>query len=54
MPIVAQIVGLLAVALILWSYQQKKRKNIIIFNVISRCLYILQLSSFGRVFGSGS
>ena len=39
---VAFIVGLVAVTLYLLGYQQKKRKQIIIFNVTSRVLYILQ------------
>ena len=41
MNMIPQIIGLLAVATFLFSYQQKKRKNIILFNTISRCLYIL-------------
>ena len=40
MKLLPQIIGLLAVAMFLLSYQQKKRTNIILFNVISRCLYI--------------
>lgn len=49
MLIFAQIIGLLAVALFLISYQQKKRKRIIACNAMSRILYILQyvmLSAF--------
>lgn len=42
MELIPQIIGLLAVASFLLSYQQKKRSNIILLNVISRCLYILQ------------
>ncbi len=54
MKILPQIIGVLAVVTFLLSYQQKKRKNIILFNFISRCLYILQyllLSAFsGAIF----
>jgi len=45
----AFITGLAAVIFYLLGYQQKKRKNIILFNVISRILYIIQyilLSAF--------
>jgi hypothetical protein len=50
--IIPQIIGLLAVATFLLSYQQKKRKNIILFNVISRCLYILQYLLLGAFAGA--
>jgi len=46
------IIGLLAVATFLLSYQQKTRKNIILFNVISRCLYILQYLLLGAFAGA--
>ena len=49
---VAQVIGLLAVATFLISYQQKKRTNIILFNVISRCLYILQYLLLGAFSGA--
>ena len=52
MNIVAQIIGLTAVATFLLSYQQKKRKNIIILNVTSRCLYILQYFLLGAFSGA--
>ncbi len=52
MKIIPQIIGLLAVATFLLSYQQKKRKNIILFNVISRCLYILQYLLLGAFSGA--
>ena len=51
-PIIPQILGLLAVATFLLSYQQKKRRNIIIFNVVSRCLYILQYILLGAFSGA--
>ena len=51
-PIIPQIVGLLAVAAFLFSYQQKKRRNIILFNVISRLLYILQYVLLGAFSGA--
>lgn len=51
-PIIPQIVGLLAVAVFLLSYQQKKRKHIIITNAISRSLYILQYILLGAFSGA--
>lgn len=48
----AQIVGLIAVVTFLLSYQQKKRKNIILFNTVSRCLYILQYLLLGAFSGA--
>ena len=47
-----QILGVLAVATFLLSYQQKKRANIILLNVISRCLYILQYLLLGAFAGA--
>lgn len=38
----AQIVGLFAVVTLLLSYQQRRRKNIILLNIVSRVLYITQ------------
>lgn len=52
LDIIPQIVGLLAVAMFLLSYQQKKRTNIILLNVISRCLYILQYLLLGAFAGA--
>lgn len=52
MKLIPQIIGLLAVATFLFSYQQKKRKNIILLNVISRCLYILQYLLLGAFAGA--
>lgn len=49
MKLFANIIGILAVALFVLSYQQKKRKNIIICNAVSRVLYVIQyllLSAF--------
>lgn len=49
MNYVAFVVGIAAVTLYLLGYQQKKRKNIILFNATSRVLYIVQyilLSAF--------
>jgi hypothetical protein len=40
------------VAFFLLSYQQKKRSNIILFNIISRCLYILQYLLLGAFSGA--
>lgn len=50
--IVAQIIGLLAVTSFLLSYQQKKRKSIIIWNVASRILYITQYILLGAFSGA--
>ncbi len=50
--IIPQIIGLLAVTIFLLSYQQKKRKHIILFNIISRCLYILQYILLGAFAGA--
>ena len=52
MEFIPQVIGLLAVATFLLSYQQKKRSNIILFNVISRCLYILQYLLLGAFAGA--
>ena len=49
--IIPQIVGLAAVATFLLSYQQKKRRNIILMNVLSRFLYILQYLLLGAFSG---
>ena len=49
---IPQILGLLAVATFLLSYQQKKRRSIIITNVISRSLYILQYLLLGAFSGA--
>ena len=50
--VIAQIIGLLAVATFLLSYQQKKRKNIILWNVTSRVLYIIQYLVLGAYEGA--
>lgn len=52
MPVIPQIIGLAAVVTFLLSYQQKKRQNIILLNVISRCLYILQYLLLGAFSGA--
>ena len=52
MNILPQIVGLAAVATFLLSYQQKERKNIIVLNTISRCLYITQYLLLGAYSGA--
>ena len=52
MDIIPQIIGLLAVGTFLLSYQQKKRSNIILFNTVSRCLYILQYVLLGAFSGA--
>ena len=50
--ILSQILGLLAVATFLLSYQQKKRRNIILLNVISRLMYIVQYCLLGAFSGA--
>lgn len=52
MPVIPQIIGLAAVATFLLSYQQKTRQKIIAFNVVSRCLYILQYLLLGAFSGA--
>ena len=52
MIIIAQIVGIAAVTTFLLSYQQKKRKNIITLNAISRVLYIIQYFLLGAYSGA--
>ena len=50
--IVPQIIGFIAVATFLLSYQMKERRNIIIVNVISRVLYIVQYILLGAFSGA--
>ena len=50
--IVSQVIGFLAVASFLLSYQLKKRKDIILCNILSRCLYILQYILLGAFEGA--
>lgn len=52
MDILAQIIGFMAVILFLFSYQQKKRNNIILCNAISRILYIVQYLLLGAFSGA--
>ena len=52
MEIAAQIIGLLAVTAFLLSYQQKKRKHIVLLSVTCRCLYILQYLLLGAFAGA--
>ena len=52
MKIIPQIIGLLAVATFLLCFQLKKRNNIILLNLISRCLYILQYLLLGTFSGA--
>lgn len=51
MILLAQIIGVFAVITFLLSYQQKKRKNIIVWNATSRILYILQYLILGAYEG---
>ena len=52
MKTAAFIIGLIAVACFLLSYQQKKRKAIILTNATSRALYILQYILLGAFDGA--
>lgn len=52
MYIIAQIVGILAVASYLLSYQLKKRKHIIAINATSSFLYVLQYILLGALEGA--
>ncbi len=52
MKTIAQIIGLLAVVAFLLSYQQKRRPQIILLNLISRVLYILQYLLLGAFTGA--
>ncbi len=52
MHILAQIVGIFAVATFLLSYQLKTRRNIIVVNLTSRVLYILQYIFLGAFEGA--
>lgn len=49
---IPQLVGVLAVATFLLSYQQKTRRGIITLNVISRVLYITQYLLLGAFSGA--
>ena len=51
-PIVAQIIGLVAVALFLLSYQMKTRGGIIAMNLTSRILYVVQYLLLGAISGA--
>ena len=51
-PTIPLTVGVLAVALFLLSYQQKKRRNIILLKTVSRGLYILQYFLLGKYEGA--
>ena len=42
MKILANVIGILAVALFVLSYQCKKRSNIVIMNILSRVFYVTQ------------
>lgn len=52
MYILAQIIGILAVATYLLSYQLKRRKHIVLVNAISSILYVLQYIMLGAFEGA--
>ena len=51
MILLAQIIGVIAVIISLLSYQQKKRKNIIVWNATARILFVLQYILLGAFEG---
>lgn len=51
-PLIPQMIGILAVITFLLSYQQKKRRSIILLNALSRVLYILQYLLLGAYAGA--
>lgn len=51
-PIIPQIIGIAAVVAFLASYQMKHRRGIILLNVVSRALYILQYLLLGAISGA--
>lgn len=51
-PLIPQIIGIAAVITFFLSYQQKNRINIIIFNSVSRVLYIIQYFLLGAFSGA--
>ena len=52
MKYIAFIFGIIAVAFYLLGYLQKKRKNIILYNIISRVLFIVQYVILGAFEGA--
>lgn len=52
LPIIANIIGILAVALFVLSYQQKTRRGIILCNILSRGLYVVQYLLLGAFEGA--
>ena len=50
--IVAQVLGVTAVVMFLLSFQFKKRRNILIVNIVSRTLYVLQYIVLGAFEGA--
>ena len=52
MEILSFIVGIIAVAFYFLGYLQKKRSNIILMNLTSRILYIIQYLLLGAIEGA--
>ena len=52
MYILAQVVGIMAVTLYLLSYQQEKRRGIVLFSAVSSALYVLQYIMLGAFEGA--
>lgn len=52
MPILANIIGVLAVALFVLSYQLKTRRNIILTKIVSGFLYVVQYIMLGAFEGA--
>jgi fumarate reductase subunit C len=52
MKLVANLIGICAVALFVLSYQQKKKQGIVLCNGISRALYVVQYLLLGAFEGA--
>ncbi len=52
MKIIANLVGIVAVAVFVLSYQQKTRRGIVLCNAVSRFLYVLQYLLLGAFEGA--
>ncbi len=52
LPIIANIIGVLAVVLFVLSYQRKTRRGIILCNILSRGLYVVQYLLLGAFEGA--
>lgn len=51
-PIIAQVIGIVAVIIYVLSYQQKTRRGIILFNLVARTLFCVQYFLLGAFSGA--